>query len=457
MRLKKLLLFSLILLGSSLPVSTLAATYTCGTNGVPNSCTPSGMQTLINSASNGDTINIATGTHAWTAQPTGVMLNKRITISGGGTYAVDANHNDVGTWPVQLNTGTATAFKITAGVGPGTPRIRGISFFGNPPFNYNFGDANAGLFINMSPNTAFYRIDNNKFHSTGAHLGIYANSPGLIDHNYFQSDATDGHGIMVQNWGASGNGDEVWMAPVGFGTASTFVFIETNTFIRPNIQASFENSVVDAYVGGKYVLRYNYIRNANVLNHDKSGGGWTRAGQSFEIYNNTFDYTIATSWFCAMFGRDGTFLYYNNDHKGFYQAWVKFWNRRMTEAEGNWGVCDGTKLWDRNVGPGGYPCADQVGRGAAAGLGSLTVQLQPRVPVRLWNNTGPFTGGCGGTVQHGGKICNLSPTTIIDGVDYIISDDSSAALPGYTPYQYPHPLVSGGTTVPAPPTNLRIQ
>src|SRR2546430_3012077 len=104
MRLKKLLLFSLILLGSSLPVSTLAATYTCGTNGVPNSCTPSGMQTLINSASNEDTINIATGTHAWTAQPTGVMLNKRITISGGGTYAVDANHNDVGTWPVQLNT-----------------------------------------------------------------------------------------------------------------------------------------------------------------------------------------------------------------------------------------------------------------------------------------------------------------------------------------------------------------
>src|SRR5688500_1043432 len=104
MRLEKLLLFSLILLGSSLPVSTWAATYTCGTNGVPNSCTPSGMQALIILASNGDTINIATGTHAWTAQPTGVMLNKRITISGGGTYAVNPSHADTGTWPVQLNT-----------------------------------------------------------------------------------------------------------------------------------------------------------------------------------------------------------------------------------------------------------------------------------------------------------------------------------------------------------------
>ena len=109
MRFEKLLLCSLILLGSSLPVSTLAATFTCGTNGVPNSCTPSGMQTLINSASNGDTINIATGTHTWSGAGIGVLLSKRLTISGGGTYAVNASHADTGTWPVQLNTGTATA------------------------------------------------------------------------------------------------------------------------------------------------------------------------------------------------------------------------------------------------------------------------------------------------------------------------------------------------------------
>src|SRR5439155_4890708 len=418
MRLKKLLLFSLILLGSSLPVSTLAATYTCGTNGVPNSCTPSGMQTLINSASNGYTINIATGTHTWSGAGIGVLLSKRLTISGGGTYAVNASHADTGTWPVQLNTGTATALKITATAGSGNPRITGISFVGNPPFNYNFVDGNAGLFINMSggleSNIAFYRIDNNKFHAgvstssggAGSNCGIYANAPGLIDHNYFLTDTLEGKCIMVQNWGASGNGDEVWAAPVGFGAASTFVFIEDNTFLRANGTIQFENSIADAYVGGKYVLRHNYIRNGNIVNHAQSGGGWTRGGQALEVYNNEFNYVAGQALFTAFFNQGiGTFLYYNNSHTGSWQSYVKLWNRRSTDSLGNWGVCDGSRPWDQNLftllGLGGYPCADQIGRGQSVGLGHLLVQIPPLFqqyfPARLWNNTGSTTGGGGCT------------------------------------------------------------
>src|SRR5439155_7348346 len=300
-----------------------------------------------NSASNGDTINIAIGTHAWTALPTGVLVNKGLTISGGGTYAVDSNHNDTGTWPVQLNIGTATAFKITAAAGSGHPRITGIHFSGNPPFTYCLTDFNCGLFINMSPNVAFYRIDKNKFDSSGAHLGIYANSPGLIDHNFFTSGATDGHGIIVHGWGASGTGSEVWAAPVGFGTASTFVFIETNTFWRPNtIRASFENSIVDCQVGGKWVFRYNNVHNANLVVHDKSAGGNSRGGcQAIEVYNNNFAYGsayAADAWFANLYLRDGTALYYNNQHVSNIQAWVKLNNARDGGSQGNWGVCDGT-------------------------------------------------------------------------------------------------------------------
>ena len=244
--------FSVICLGASCLFITLsAATVTCGTSGVNNSCTPSGLQSLINSANHGDTINIAAGVHAWTAMPSGVLINKRITINGGGRYAVSSTHSDTGTWPVRLNTGGAKAFRIDAPAGSGAPRVTGIHFAGNPDFNYGFGDGDYGLFMSTEgSNQAIYRIDNNKFHSSGPHCGIYANSEGLIDHNYFLADQIEGHCIMVQNWGASGNGDEQWAEPTGYGTAG-FTFIEDNTFIRPDGFVQFENSVVDSYLGGK--------------------------------------------------------------------------------------------------------------------------------------------------------------------------------------------------------------
>jgi hypothetical protein len=433
-----------------------AATHMCGTNGVNNSCTPSGMQSLISAASSGDTINIANGTHAWSAVSAGVLINKSVTINGGGRYAVDANYNDTGTWPVRLNTGTATAFIINVPTGTGMPRITGINFDGNPRFNYGWWDSDLGLFINVyGANRAFYRIDNNKFHSTGSNVGIWLNSKGLMDHNYLKCEQLEGFGTEVQSWGASGTGDEAWAEPIGYGTAN-FMFIEDNTFIRPRGQVVFANPVVDAYVGGKYVFRHNYVRNAMILNHDKSGGNWTRAGVAFEVYNNIFEFDDSITYQTPFYLRDGTALYYHNEHRGFYQSYIKFWNRRTEEAQGNWGLCNGTKSWDGNIGPQGYPCADQVGRGPAAGLGPNNVQPQPRVPVRIWGNTGPATGGCDGTAQQGGKVCNGNPTTIIAGTDYIFSNDNSAALPGYSPYPYPHPMQGGATAALSAPTNLRV-
>jgi hypothetical protein len=453
--------FLIISSGLFLAVDASAATYTCGQNGSNNSCSPTTMTSLVSSANDGDTIVIANGTHSWTSGAP-VTINKRITVRGGGTYAVNASYGDTGSWPTVLTTGSTTAFRINVtGGGSGAVVVSGLHFSGNPSFSYLFGDGNGGMFVNIyGSNVAQYRIHNNKFHSSGGNCGIYANSEGLIDHNYFRADSQDGHCIMVQKWGASRMGDEQWAEPTGWGTAD-FLFIEDNTFWRPAVsgQLPFQNNAVDAYVGGKYVFRHNYVENGGVINHDKSGGGWTRAGVAFEVYQNHFNYSDSDSWQTVFFLRDGSLLFWGNEITGRYQSWVKLWNQRQSNSQGSWGVCDGSKAWD---GPGGYPCADQVGRGRAAGIGPNSTQPQASMPVRIWGNTGTSTGGCSGTVQQGGKVCNASPNTIVAGRDYIFSADNSAAQPGYSPYAYPHPLQSGSTgggsggNAPQAPTNLRI-
>ncbi len=453
-----------------------AATYTCGNSGVANSCTPSSLQSLINSARDGDTVNIAAGTHNWTAGVP-VVISKRITVSGGGHYAVDANHNDAGTWPATLTTGTSVAFVMNVTTtGSGFPRLTGISMSGSPNFTYAFNDNDAGgLFVRAnSTNIASYRIDNNKFHSSSPHCGVYGNSAGLIDHNYFWADQIEGHCIYLQDWGPSGNGDEAWVRPVGFG-GPDFTFIEDNTMVRPGGFVNFENSAVDAQLGAKYVFRHNYVRNGSLSMHGNSGGSWTRPPVATEVYQNTFVFESSVSWQTTMYQRAGTMLYYNNNITGYFQAWVKLWSERAAGCPngcGNWTVCDGTHPWDGNKGGGiaGYPCLDQVGRGQTpSGIpgggascnycSARNLQPQQASPTRVWGNTGTYTGGCGGTSQHGGAICNNNPTTIVDGADYVFSMDASAALPGYTPYTYPHPFQAGtsGPPPPAPPSNVRIK
>jgi hypothetical protein len=66
-----------------------------------------------------------------------------------------------------------------------------------------------------------------------------------------------------------------------------------------------------------------------------------------------------------------------------------------------------------------YPCPDQIGRG----------QDQSLSPLYIWNNTGLPVGvedAVAGMIQL--------------GRDDVVSEDDSAAKPGYVPYTYPHPL-----------------
>ena len=92
---------------------------------------------------------------------------------------------------------------------------------------------------------------------------------------------------------------------------------------------------------------------------------------------------------------------------------------------------------------------DQPGRGKGNLVtGDVPTPAWPNdalEPVYAWNNTvqNPNDStshlmGCLAPLEQGRDVINNTP------------------MPGYTPYTYPHPLVSGTPPPPAAPTNLRI-
>ena len=101
---------------------------------------------------------------------------------------------------------------------------------------------------------------------------------------------------------------------------------------------------------------------------------------------------------------------------------------------------------------------DQPGRGKGDYIsgGSSVVNPTPRKnpnnmlePVRIWGNTLAPKFGNG----NGLPVVTSQAYNLVENVDWYYSIDNSAALPGYSPYVYPHPLVSGTSVTSA---NLRI-
>jgi len=481
--------YSLFLILCSLVFASNAFTATINASG--NSL--AAVQTAVNSASEGDAVVIPPGTVQWSGT---LSITKKITLSGQGSYAVDANHNDIGTWPLKITTTSGNSYPLitfNASAGSGIVRITGIFFEGDTfGTGYKWWEpVQHGFIAEKIANAATYRIDNCKFHNTG-NTGDYAadigtNSVlafGLMDHNYHYSDRGAGKTWMIQRVDASEHpggvggtdwsGTVAWSQDMVWGSAN-FVFIEDCTIKRPN-STSWAPLTIDANAGGRVVFRYNYQENGLIETHSQTGGGNTRSGQGMEIYNNTF----VSQWniYEVLFLRGGTWLIHNNTFRGSPQNWI-----RMTDTmrAGNWGTVDGTKLWDGNcnsctnqhgicpLGCGnasyvtGYPYLDQLGMGKAATRAQNSAALQPQVhqPARIWNNGGDLPAGSGaGAETYNKRIVNMASALIVENRDYYFSNDATAEEPGYTPYTYPHPLQTGQQVFqirPAAPVIVQIQ
>lgn len=469
-----------------------SAIRTCGTSGVDDTCLPADMVTVLGASSDGDVIQIEPGTHDWSTtgnDPIGVVVTKRVTISGGGTCTdCGDTYTPAGTWPVVLTTGTGRLTQqffvnITT---PGSEifRMTGIHFQGETYFQYNwFSDSPGGFCMVASSNIAVYRFDNNFMEITNppdeydaSGIQAHCQTYGLIDNNYFLCTGNDGHHVTIYRLEPDGSGPawDVMTEPLSYGQ-DNFTFIEDNTSFftcfGPDPDGVFGSGMMDVFNGGRVVYRYNYQEGGAALTiHGLSGGYPTRSGHMVEVYNNFFNFLeclpLNANYVGALTWRGGTMFVHNNVVQDGIQNMLKVFNERVgctigVNCPAGWVRCDNTPLqvWDGAGSPLGYPCIDNPGRSISPGTTDATIGNQVLTPGRMWLNTGTNEGGCAGTVEHGGWICNASGGYTVDGVDYIFSTDDSAKPGDYTEYTYPHPLQSGGATptnIPSAPTALGI-
>jgi hypothetical protein len=421
------------------------------------SCSQSDVQAAITAAADGDTVSIPAGSCRWTSSV--LMYYKQINIIGAG---IDNT----------LITTTDGGISVRNSAAKPIFRISGMTFTGTAT------DSAIILISSEWTNAQVkgWRIDHVRFDYNGAIGGaIYVAgiNYGVIDNCIFAGPGFVSiylNSYIDGEWNANSllgkMGDAAWSLPLNLATDEA-VYVEDCTW---NFTSSDVSACFDMYNGGRIVFRYNRVNGTYLETHATRGAD--RGGLKYEIYNNVMNgVRIGQAPFIwPVMLRSGTGVIFNNTVSGYTTNNIIIDNQRSCIAfTGKYTRCNGDNPYDGNtVREYGWPCLDQIGRGAGVAAG----KLQPSIPLYSWNNgttTTCATGGaCNNTsvlVLNGNfDLCVSSvppslsthikttgdPSPHTGGVlDYV--NNGSIPKPGYTPYRYPHPLAA-----PVPPRNLRI-
>jgi hypothetical protein len=361
-------------------------------------------------------------------------------------------------------------------------------------------------YLNGDPKIDKLRIDHNTFQQTSGssiatgHTQSTRRVNGVIDSNVFEG-STHQYPLMI-----FGAGNTDW-GPSLQGTSEN-LFVEDNTFNFANENLG-GGSGMDAWNGGRLVVRYNSITNARVAVHGVCHGG----PANFEVYNNTIVGGAGSNDGYRLIHHQGSgeFIVFNNVASPAQATMALLHYRSMSPNPEGCGTCDGSQSIDGNrSGKNGYPCYRQPGR---TGNGTLR-------PVYVWNNsfqsggqwtlniegagfgallsshlvpnrdiyqapaaspqtspTSPFNGSSGvgfGTLANRPASCTPTPETLDAGQGGVGYFATNAGPQGtlyrcsatntwtvhYQPYTYPHPLRTGAgdptSSTPSAPSNLRI-
>ncbi len=269
-------------------------------------------------------------------------------------------------------------------IAPGGTQISGLSLVGVR----NTEDTGQDYGITLSGVPGF-RIDHCYFEGFGfAGIRINGTSNGVIDHDVFIDNFKKG--IDNLGYGVVVYGANQWLDdPQPGGSQATFV--EDSLFVgnRHSIAAS---------AGAHYVFRYNQVLGGvEACGVDAHGMGYgsSHGTRYVEIYQNVID-DPEDNW-CGIGIRGGAGVIFKNTIRG-YQ------NPVLLILE--WGTPENLKE--------SYPALDQVR------------------DLYIWDN-GTTTGLVDPRVDETGK------GFIEVGRDYFVQPK-----PGYSPFQYPHPLADGG-------------
>jgi hypothetical protein len=345
--------------------SVHAATWTA------SDCSQSAVQSALNQASTGDTVNIPPGSATWSG---GIVVNKGITINGAGTNSTQISNSQAlvnGTEQSLLQIAPATDSPIT---------IKNISF------SQASGGVNCA--INSFPGGAVLptkvRITSCVFQ--GFNFAIMSRSMfGVVDHCEFINNRVVSR---VPGFYSSSNLRQIPAPPWDWDS--------TYTWCYENCHMQVAASVVYQYFGdteypAAYTIRYckfDVTRNAGdgYDGYDMHGSGGTVAVNpvGIQIYGNTFNYSGTTSGFKLADIRGGVgSLVYSNIING-----VGAYNQVRADPAGSI-LPVNTYIWDNYAQ--GSLVGTSASEGAVAGVNYFT--SKPALYKRLVYPHPLVTGG----------------------------------------------------------------
>ncbi len=178
-------------------------------------------------------------------------------------------------------------------------------------FTFRYGSAtthadNGGVHLTGTcPST---RIDHCHFDQLYANPFIMTRGQvyGVVDHCVLDERPRSlTFQIWHDGWGGHSFGDGSWADDTHFGSEK-FLFIEDNTFRNAN---GYKSNGIDAYGGGRYVVRHNYLVDTPIGGHGTETTGRSRGVRAIEAYDNTFAWNLVDPRGQL---RSGTMLQFNN-------------------------------------------------------------------------------------------------------------------------------------------------
>ena len=397
-----------------------------------STCTQRDVQTAIDSAVDGDTVQVPAGTCAWTSSTVAaVTITHAITLQGSGC-ALDGDGRATTPCGTVIIDNTAIDWNKTAievnYSGSSLVRITGFEII----LNHSTGNYSGE--IRIEGGASKFRVDHCVFnggtHTKANAISVYDTTYGVIDHNTFLSG--DGNAWKALQISVSSTDSVAWANALSLGTANA-VYMEDNTFTQNVAQGSLAYRVVDNGPGGRLVFRYNILNNTG----DVGGHGWDSdpsSAISSEVYNNTFNHTVTGNYYTAIAFRGGTGVIFNNVFSATAGGWDTFINLYYYCCCASNQTCQSPRTYQA-----AYPGHEQPGS-APNGSGG-----QVSAPIYEWSNTTSVTPhmGAAGT-------CANEATMIQANRDYFID----TPRPNYAPYQYPHPLT---LQPPSAPMDVRVR
>jgi hypothetical protein len=417
------------------------------------SCSQADVQAAINAATDNTVVNIPAGTCDWPSTVT--WTNKNIYVKGAGIDQTVITRSGDYVFQIAEDDSTKGQFRLSDMTlsGATTHAVIGMS-----------SETNSGI-------VSGWRIDHIKFNypanlRTG--IEIRGDTYGVIDHNVFLW--AQGAAVLIAAFNASDTwcsatnplGNYLNSQPLDLGTANA-VYMEDNVYTSTGFSAI--NVYDTSSGGGRAVFRHNTVTGGFYYSH------WTRTceigGIVHEIYNNVW---VGNSDYNAYPVRleAGTGVIFNNtiqSYTGYNPPIVVLDDRRAIgggETSSPMNGCDGNQPWDGNLGDAaapGWPCLGQIGRSPGKSVAQIMAgDKQVSSPLYLWNNGTESGCSSGGTCTNVLGV-SAAPANYVTSVPHPNGDvdyvNNGTSKPGYAPFVYPHPLVTGSAQ-PAPPTNLKV-